>query len=110
MRPGGVLYLGVPFMQPEHKDPTDGQRYTSDGLAELCRRHGFEPEEVTAVHSVETTFGWMLARWLAAERRLRVLLPGRLIFAWMARVARTSPHQVHAVASCYRVIAIRRPT
>jgi SAM-dependent methyltransferase len=31
-KPSGVLYLCVPFMQPEHLDPTDYQRYTIDGL------------------------------------------------------------------------------
>ena len=108
-RPGGVLYLGVPFMQPEHKDPTDGQRYTADGLRELCERHGFETQTVEAVHSVETTFGWLLAQWLAVERRLPVLLVGRALFAWISRVARTSTHQVHAVASVYRAVAVRRP-
>ena len=34
-KPGGCLYLGIPFMQPEHKDPTDFQRYTKDGICEL---------------------------------------------------------------------------
>jgi hypothetical protein len=95
-------------MQPEHKDPTDGQRYTADGLRALCDRHGFETQTVEAVHSVETTFGWLLAQWLADERRLRVLLPGRAVFAWLSRVAATSPHQVHSVASVYRAVAVRR--
>src|SRR2546421_2752924 len=30
-KPGGILYLCVPFMQPEHRDPADFQRYTIAG-------------------------------------------------------------------------------
>jgi SAM-dependent methyltransferase len=107
-RRGGSLYLGVPFMQPEHKDPTDSQRYTVDGLRALCDRHGFEAREVHAVHSVEATFGWLVQQWLAVERRVTILLVGRVIYAWLSRVARTSTHQVHSVASAYRAVAVRR--
>jgi SAM-dependent methyltransferase len=42
LRADGILYLCVPFMQPEHLDPTDFQRYTADGLETLVRRHGFQ--------------------------------------------------------------------
>jgi predicted O-methyltransferase YrrM len=108
LKPGGVLYLGVPFMQPEHKDPTDSQRYTIDGLRALCDRHGLDVEIAEPVHSVETTFGWLLHDWLQAERRLPVLLVGRLVYAWLSRRAATSKHQVHSVASVYRAVAIRR--
>jgi SAM-dependent methyltransferase len=106
--PGSVLYLGVPFMQPEHKDPADYQRYTEDGLRALCDRHGFEVREVVNVHAVETTFGWLLQQWLAEERRLPVLLVGRALYGWFARTARHSTHRVHAVASAYGVVALRR--
>src|SRR5262245_19153014 len=42
LKPGGHLYLCIPFMQPEHLDPTDFQRYTKDGLRTLVEKHGFE--------------------------------------------------------------------
>jgi ubiquinone/menaquinone biosynthesis C-methylase UbiE len=41
LKPGGYLVATVPFLQPEHKIPTDFQRYTRDGLSTLVARHGF---------------------------------------------------------------------
>src|SRR3712207_8365273 len=38
-RPGGLLYLCVPFMQPEHKDPGDFQRYTDRKSTRLNSSH-----------------------------------------------------------------------
>src|SRR5262245_1292387 len=38
VKPGGVVIASVPFLQPEHKIPTDFQRYTKDGLTSLFRR------------------------------------------------------------------------
>jgi len=35
LKPGGVVIASVPFLQPEHKIPTDYQRYTKDGLHNL---------------------------------------------------------------------------
>jgi SAM-dependent methyltransferase len=42
LKPGGHVVASVPFLQPEHKAPTDFQRYTSDGLARLFAQHGFD--------------------------------------------------------------------
>jgi hypothetical protein len=41
LKPGGYLIATVPFLQPEHKIPTDSQRDTRDGLAALMERHSF---------------------------------------------------------------------
>jgi len=35
LKTGGVVIASVPFLQPEHKIPTDYQRYTKDGLHNL---------------------------------------------------------------------------
>ena len=108
LRPGGLLYLTVPFMQPEHRDPTDSQRYTIEGLTALCDRHGFETESVDPVHSVETTFAWLVREWLQQEDRLGVLLVLRAAYAWLHRTAARSQRQVVTVASSYRCLAHRR--
>lgn len=42
LRPGGLLLLTVPFMWPEHEMPHDFQRYTTNGLAALLEKGGFE--------------------------------------------------------------------
>jgi SAM-dependent methyltransferase len=106
-KPGGVLYLCVPFMQPEHKDPTDFQRYTIDGLALLVERHGFEVRERSGVHNVYTTLAWIANEWLASADSRGYRLLRRLALPWLARKARTSSHHVHSLASAYRVVAVR---
>lgn len=41
LRPGGALWLTVPFVGELHEEPHDHFRYTSHGLRGLCERAGF---------------------------------------------------------------------
>ncbi len=41
LKTGGHAIATVPFLFPEHKDPTDFRRYTRDGFAKAFRRAGF---------------------------------------------------------------------
>lgn len=107
LRPGGVLYLCVPFMQPEHLDPTDFQRYTSDGLATLARDHGFDVREVTGVHSVYSTLGWIFIEWLRPFPGWKGQLLRWLTYPVIRRKALTSTNHVHSLASSYRLVATR---
>jgi len=36
LKPGGILYVSVPFMFPFHSDPYDFYRFSSDGVDILC--------------------------------------------------------------------------
>jgi SAM-dependent methyltransferase len=36
LKPGGILYVSVPFMFPFHSDPHDFYRFSSDGIRILC--------------------------------------------------------------------------
>jgi SAM-dependent methyltransferase len=36
LKPGGLLYAEVPFLQPYHESPIDVRRSTAPGLARLC--------------------------------------------------------------------------
>jgi SAM-dependent methyltransferase len=108
-KPGGILYLVVPFMQPEHLDPTDFQRYTSDGLQELVRVHGYEVVETGGVHSVYTTLGWIALEWLAEVPGWRGRLGRWTILPLLKRSALRSDRYVHRLASAYRVVARRLP-
>lgn len=36
LKPGGVLYVSVPFVFPFHSDPYDNYRFSSDGVRILC--------------------------------------------------------------------------
>jgi SAM-dependent methyltransferase len=42
LKPGGLVHLEVPFVFPFHPDPLDNTRWTAEGLASFCARHGFE--------------------------------------------------------------------
>lgn len=42
LKPGGEVYIEIPFMQQHHDDPIDVRRYTVPGLALTLERHGFE--------------------------------------------------------------------
>lgn len=42
LKPGGRLFLYVPFVMNEHQAPYDFYRYTSYGLRHLCKRSGLE--------------------------------------------------------------------
>lgn len=108
-RAGGILYLAVPFMQPEHLDPTDFQRYTIDGLQELVRVHGYEVVEADGVHSVYTTLGWIALEWLSAVPGWRGWAARWAILPPLWRRAKRSDRYVHRLASTYRVIARRLP-
>jgi SAM-dependent methyltransferase len=107
-RPGGTLYLGVPFLQPEHKDPTDYQRYTADGLRLLAERHGFAVEKIEAVHNVYTTFAWIVIQWLESRQSFRNTLLKSILYPTLGYLSRHAKEQVYSLASCYRLIAWRR--
>jgi SAM-dependent methyltransferase len=103
-KPGGYLYLAVPFMQPEHLDPTDFQRYTLDGLKRLVRQHGFEVVKGEGVHSVYTTLGWIFLEWLQAANTFEHFLLKCFFFPYLKRKIRGQRLHVHTLASTYRVL------
>lgn len=106
--PGGALFLCIPFMQPEHCDPTDYQRYTIAGLRRLVEKHGFAVEKIEGVHSVYTTLAWIFIEWLNSRNSFSHFLLKVFFFPYLRRKIRTSRFHVHSLASAYRTLAIRR--
>jgi SAM-dependent methyltransferase len=107
-KPGGILLLAVPFLQPEHKDPTDYQRYTADGLSNLINKFGFDVEIVEAVHNVYSTLSWIIVYWLSAQDSVRNFILKCILYPILKRGCRSKNDQIFTVASCYRVIGRRR--
>ncbi len=105
---GGILYLCVPFMQPEHLDPTDFQRYTIAGLKRLVQQHGFEVLRAEGVHSVHTTLAWIFLEWLNAASTFEHFVLKWLFFPYLKRKCRRSRFHVHSLASAYRVLARKK--
>jgi SAM-dependent methyltransferase len=111
LRPGGHLYLGVPFMQPEHLDPTDFQRYTQDGLKRLVEKHGFAVERLEPLHSVYHTLGWIVHLWLTSRKSVVYWALRQVLYPAILLAQRRRPqNQVAAIASAYRVWARKGPT
>jgi SAM-dependent methyltransferase len=107
IKDGGILYLGLPFLQPEHKDPTDFQRYTADGLAGLAQRHGFSVDKIESIHNVYITFSWIVVYWLSQKDSVRNFFLKLLLYPILGLLCRTSNEHVFAAASCYRLIGAR---
>lgn len=105
---GATLYLTIPFMQPEHRDPTDFQRYTIDGIALLCERHGFRVQTVEGVHSVFTTLAWIASEWLGTVQGLKGAIARGVTYRWlMSQIRASNPKYVPTLASAHRVVATR---
>ena len=42
LKPKGILYISVPFLQPYHPDPEDYRRFTQKGLIDFLEDRGFK--------------------------------------------------------------------
>jgi SAM-dependent methyltransferase len=107
LKKGGHLILAVPFLQPEHKVPTDFQRYTKDGLIRLATVHGFEVTEVRGLFTVYTTIYWILWEWLQLKKTMGYRLLRLMIlpfFAWRAGKSKTYSDKL---ASGFQIIAVK---
>ena len=64
LRPGGLIYIAVPFMQPYHYGPLDYRRYT---LRELERvMTGFEKIESGVSSGPGLSLAWFLRAYLSS--------------------------------------------
>jgi SAM-dependent methyltransferase len=107
LRPGGHLIASVPFMQPEHKVPTDFQRYTRDGLERTVRKAGFEIVKTDALFSTYHTLHWMAAEALALKSGIGGMLLRNTILPALYIAARHSKLQSDKIASAFRCVARR---
>lgn len=107
LKPGGHLILTVPFLQPEHKIPTDFQRYTRDGLIRLVQHHGFRVVKAEGLFTVYHTLYWQVWVWLHLKNSIVFILL-RLVFLrpllWAARHSKLSSDKL---ASCFQVVATK---
>ena len=84
LRPGGLTYHEVPFIQGYHADPTDFQRFTLDGVAALF--DGFEVVERGIVAGPSSAFSWILREYLAilcAFNNPALYALGKRVFGWL---------------------------
>lgn len=106
LRPGGLLYSEIPFMQQVHEGAYDFTRYTLSGHRRLAER--FEEIDSGAVAGPGTALMWAVEHFLLAlvdERPLlRNMVKGsvRLALGWLGMVDRRIAQRAAALdgASC----------
>jgi SAM-dependent methyltransferase len=93
LRPGGTLWLTVPFVGELHEEPFDFYRYTPYGLRALAERAGLSDVEVEPLTGYFTTLA-QLARHggqaMGVGTDVREV-PHRLVAAGLRGVARLLP-------------------
>jgi SAM-dependent methyltransferase len=117
LRPGGLLYLQVPFIIGFHPDPSDYWRFTRQGIEEIASRAGFERVDVgiavgpaTGVYRIMVEFGAVTGALLS--KRLYIPVKAALALClfpmkWLDELLASSP-EANRIAGGYYVIA-RRP-
>jgi SAM-dependent methyltransferase len=105
MKKGGYLYLAVPFLQPEHLDPTDFQRFTKDGLQRIVETNHFEVVTIEGFLNVYHTVSWIMQEWLTSKQSVFYRALRYLIFPILRYQCKHSNAYVHRISSAYRVLA-----
>jgi len=78
LKPGGRMYLAVPFLWPYHASPHDYWRWTSSGLEKDLE--GFEPLAIGLSGGPTTTLCNVLHEWLAIVLSFDVDLLYRVLY------------------------------
>jgi len=107
LKPGGVLVISIPFLQPYHPSP-DYRRYSREGMVELSLAHDFIIEKVLPVHGLPQTITW-IAWCYMSERRWRTLqallwLP---FYLW-TKLCNKTDFKVQHQANGYQIV-LRKP-
>ena len=109
LKPGGLFYTEMPFLQPYHESPIDLRRSTKSGLATLCR-----PliEIESGIHiGPAATFAWFLREFwarLLSGGRPSLYAKASTLVGWLVFPIRYADHllekipHLHTIASsCY---------
>ena len=82
LKPGGRIYVEVPFLQGYHPDPIDHQRYTKDGLAKVLNKFRIIDSGIGGGPS--STLCWVLRVYVASFFNTNFLfLFFKFLFGWL---------------------------
>ncbi len=111
LRPGGFVYVEVPFLQPYHASPEDHRRFTLPGLRAFLR--DFEEVESGVQIGPGSALAWVMKEALGAllSRGSTRLYPKALTVAgwatfwlkYLDALVPPSPHAAHAASAVYYV-------
>lgn len=82
LKPGGTLFLTVPFLWPLHELPNDHHRFTPIALRSYLEEAGFDVQEISFLGGFDHSLAQALGLWLtnrAMGKRTRKVLK---ILAW----------------------------
>lgn len=84
LKPGGYVYVSVPFIFPFHADPSDYYRFSAEGVDLLCKRFeklesGFNRGPASTFHEVAIRFFPLLFSF----RSSRLYAINVVIFKWL---------------------------
>ena len=86
LRPGGFVFMTVPFIWPMHALPHDEYRYTPFALERLMKNAGFPAPRITATGGRDAVLGVTLGLWAGrmptASRLQRVVQRVLSILLW----------------------------
>jgi len=114
LKPGGIAYIDVPFMQGFHADPDDFRRWTLHGLRRFCEGIGLDVVQSGVHIGPGSALSWVASEYVrillggllgkAASVVVRwLLLPVLFIDEWVARL----PEAVRIACGVY-VVARKR--
>lgn len=86
LKPGGRVWCEIPFMQGYHPTPTDFQRYTRAGLADLF--DGFNVIEVGVALGPSSTLSWVLREYLSilfSFNNAHLYKINERVFSWLTQ-------------------------
>ena len=109
LKPGGLFYTEMPFLQPYHESPIDMRRSTKSGLATLCAPL---MEIESGIHiGPAATFAWFLREFwarLLSGGRPSVYAKASTLIGWVVfpmryadQVLDKIPHLHTIASSCY---------
>jgi SAM-dependent methyltransferase len=107
LKPGAILVLCVPFLQPYHPAP-DYRRYSREGMLELARVHNFEVIDILPVHTLAQTVTWIAWTYLAERRKRLLQLMLWLPFYCWNHMSQKTDFGVTEQANGYQMI-LRKP-
>jgi SAM-dependent methyltransferase len=88
LKPAGMLFVEVPFIQGYHASPGDYRRYTEQGLRAELTDHAFDVEASGVAVGPASAMAWIAAEFLAflvSGRSEKLYRMARPVSRWLAQ-------------------------
>jgi hypothetical protein len=105
IKSGRYIIASIPFLQPEHKVPTDFQRYTRDGIMRLFSNQGFEVIETKSLFTVYHTLHWIAYEWLHLKNSFGYKILRVIILPSLTYLSKKSSLSSDKLATAFQIVA-----